>query len=143
MMCVACCKRAWILALLWLTPATYAELVIEDVWVRAVPPNSRTTAGYFTVRNNGAQQQVIVGVSASIAGAAEIHDWVEADGRKRMVRQHQVSVPAGGDVVFQTGGLHIMLFRLDPVPAVGDSVELCVVNDAGVQTCASALVRHP
>ena len=143
MMFVAFFKRALIAALLIATPAAYAELVIEDAWVRAVPPNSRTTAGYSTVRNTGAEEQVIVAVSASIAGAAEIHDWIETDGRKKMVRQHQVTVPADGEVVFQTGGLHMMLFRLDPVPAPGDKVQLCMATDAGAQVCADAMVRHP
>lgn len=142
-MFAACFKRCVAVLALATAPATYAELVIEDAWVRAVPPNSRTTAAYFTVRNSGKEEQIIVRVSASVAGAAEIHDWIETDGRKKMVRQHQVPVPAGADVVLQTGSLHMMLFRLDPVPAVGDLVRVCVGVETGTEFCADATVRHP
>ena len=142
-MFAACFKRGFVVLALFAVPVSYAELVIEDAWVRAVPPNSRTTAAYFTVRNNGEEEQVIVRVSASTAGAAEIHDWVETDGRKKMVRQHRVPVPAGAAVVLQTGSLHMMLFRLDPVPAVGAPVRVCVGVETGSEFCADATVRHP
>lgn len=142
-MFAACCKRLFVMLALVTAPATYAELAIEDAWVRAVPPNSRTTAAYFTVRNSGDKEQVIVRSSASVAGAAEIHDWVETDGRKKMVRQHQVSVPAGEEVVLQTGGLHMMLFRLDPVPAAGELVRLCIGVAEQPDVCADAIVKMP
>lgn len=142
-MFAACCKRGVVLLALCAAPASYAELVIEDAWVRAVPPNSRTTAAYFSVRNSGDKEQIIVRASASVAGAAEIHDWIETDGRKKMVRQHQVPVPAGAEVVLQSGGLHMMLFRLDPVPAAGESVHLCVGVAEQPDVCADAIVKMP
>lgn len=142
-MFAACFKRGFVVLALFAAPVSYAELVIEDAWVRAVPPNSRTTAAYFTVRNSGDKEQVIVRASASVAGAAEIHDWIETDGRKKMVRQHQVSVPAGAQVVLQTGGLHMMLFRLDPVPAAGEHVRVCVGVADQPDVCADAIVKMP
>ncbi|MCC1496529.1 copper chaperone PCu(A)C [Alcanivorax sp. 1008] len=150
---VACFKRTLVAVALIIAPQAYAELVIEDAWVRAVPPNSRTTAAYFTVRNTGAEEQTIAAVRSDSAREAEIHDWVEAGGRKQMVRQDQVVVPAGGQVVLQSGGLHMMMFRLDPVPAPGDKVLLCIDTEAAVEgqpagesateVCAEATVRHP
>lgn len=134
---------AVLMASLVVAPSAYAEVLIEDAWVRAVPPNSRTTAAYFVVKNNGTEAQIIDRVSASVAGAAEIHDWVETDGRKKMVRQHQVAVPAGEEVVLRTGGLHMMLFRLDPVPSQDDRVTICVGLQSGAEVCAEAVVRHP
>ena len=142
-MFAACFNRGVVLLALCAAPASYAELVIEDAWVRAVPPNSRTTAAYFSVRNSGDKEQIIVRASASVAGAAEIHDWVETDGRKKMVRQHQVPVPAGAEVVLQSGGLHMMLFRLDPVPAAGEFVRLCVGVTEQPDVCADAIVKMP
>ena len=134
---------AVLMALLIVAPSAYADVFIEDAWVRAVPPNSRTTAAYFVVKNNGSEAQVIDRVSASVAGAAEIHDWIETDGRKTMVRQQQVVVPAGGEVVLRTGSLHMMLFRLEPVPSQGDQVTICVGLQSGADVCAEAVVRHP
>lgn len=154
---VACFKRALVAVALIFAQQAYAELVIEDAWVRAVPPNSRTTAAYFTVRNTGAEEQTIAAVRSDSAREAEIHDWVETAGRKTMVRQDQVVVPAGGQVVLQSGGLHMMMFRLDPVPSPGDKVLICVDTEAPVEApaegepvaesatevCAEATVRNP
>ena len=131
------------LCVIFAASASHAELVIENAWVRAVPPNSSTTAAYLTLRNSGDEEQVITRASASVAGAAEIHGWIETDGRKKMVRQHQLSVPAGAEVVLQTGGLHMMLFRLDPVPVAGESVRLCVGAADQPDVCADAIVRMP
>ena len=142
-MFAACCKRLFVMLALVTAPATYAELAIEDAWVRAVPPNSSTTAAYLTLRNSGDEEQVITRASASVAGAAEIHGWIETEGRKKMVRQHQVPVPAGEEVVLRTGGLHMMLFRLDPVPTAGESVRLCVGVADQPDVCADAIVKMP
>ena len=140
-MFAACCKRGLPL-LLVLAPVVRAELVLEDAWVRAVPPNARTTAAYFVIRNAAAEDAVLTRVRSPVAGAAEMHDWVERDGVKRMVRQMSVTVPAGGEVAFQSGGKHVMLFRLDPVPAAGSQVSLCVGTEQQ-EVCANADVRMP
>jgi periplasmic copper chaperone A len=143
-MSAACSRVVAIVALLCLSGGVLAELVIKDGWVRATPPNSRTSAAYFTLVNQGDAALVITRASASTAGAAELHDWVERDdGMKRMVRMREVPVAPGEAILFEPGGKHMMMFRLDPVPALGDIVTLCVGTEAGVEACTEASVRQP
>ncbi|MFN3712626.1 MAG: copper chaperone PCu(A)C [Alcanivoracaceae bacterium] len=143
-MSAACSRVVAIVALLSLSGGVLAELVIKDGWVRATPPNSRTSAAYFTLINQGDEALVITRASASTAGAAELHNWVERDdGMKRMVRMREVPVAPGEAILFEPGGKHMMMFRLDPVPALGDIVTLCVGTETGVEACTEAPVRQP
>jgi periplasmic copper chaperone A len=143
-MYVACFRRLLLPLLALCASPVMAELTLSEGWVRAVPPNSRTTAAYFVLRNSGEHAVQIDAVRASQAGAAEMHDWVEYQGMKRMTRLHEVSVPGGGgELVFQPGGKHMMMFRLDPVPTEGESVMLCVTTREGEEVCADAEVRQP
>jgi len=132
------------LSLSVLSLTAQAELLISDAWVRAVPPNSSATAAYFTLTNHGESDEVVVAARTKVAGSAEMHDFeVRDDGVKRMVHLHEVIVAAGTEVRFQSGGKHMMLMQLDPVPAVGDSVQLCLMTKAKVDVCTDAIVRHP
>lgn len=101
-------------------------LSVTGAWVRAVPPNARTTAAYFVVHNGGQEPLSIASVSADVAGAAELHKWVEREGVKSMQRQDHPTLAANGKLVLKPAGLHMMLFRLDPVPSPGQQVQICL-----------------
>ena len=63
----------------------------------------------------------LLAVESSAARVVELHGTIEEPGGMRsMQRRDEVSVPAGGTVVFEPGGLHLMLIDLRQVPAVGD-----------------------
>jgi hypothetical protein len=132
------------LALSVLSMAAQAELLISDAWVRAVPPNASGTAAYFTLKNTGDSDVMVVSARAALAGSAEMHDFeVRDDGVKSMVHLHHLVVAAGAEVLFQSGGKHLMLMQLDSVPALGDSVQLCLITKAQAEVCTDAIVRHP
>ena len=121
-----------------------AELVIEGGWIRAVPPVSTTTAGYFVARNSGDAPLVLEGVSAEIAGAAEMHEMsANDDGTRSMHRLREVEVGAGDSVAFAPGGKHLMLFRLARPLMAGESLPVCLAVRGGDSVCADFVVRHP
>ena len=126
-----------------LSPALAAQgqAVLEDAWVRALPPTQANTAAYVTVRNPGPEPLVITGGSAALAGRLELHDTVEVDGMLRMRQQESVTVPAGEAVAFAPGGLHLMLLDLERMPAAGEVLKLCLeINGAPV--CTDAETRR-
>lgn len=121
--------------------AAPAQAVLEDAWIRALPPTQSNTAAYVTVRNPGSEPLTITGGSAALADRVELHDTVEADGMLRMQQQESVAVPAGGSVAFAPGGLHLMLLGLERMPAVGEVLELCLEID-GAPVCTAAETRR-
>ncbi|GGY97386.1 copper chaperone PCu(A)C [Novosphingobium colocasiae] len=84
----------------------------------AVP--GRPGVVYFTVRNGGPGAATLAGVDVSGAGRAEIH---KTDGGT-MSAVKELQLEPGADVTFAPGGLHVMVFDLDPKLKSGGAAEL-------------------
>lgn len=117
------------------------EVEITDAWIRALPPAQSTTAAYLTLHNRGTQAVVVRAGSAEGAGRLEIHTTREVDGLMRMQQLSTLQVPAGGSVVLEPGGTHLMLLDLERMPAPGETRQLCLQPAGGEQVCVSAPVR--
>lgn len=85
------------------------------------PPlgDSGIGVGFVVVRS--AKDDRIVGVSSPQADAVEIHATVNEGGRSRMKRQETVDLPAGQDVAFAEGGMHLMVINPRPIAPVPDN----------------------
>ncbi|MBZ2188634.1 copper chaperone PCu(A)C [Alcanivorax sp. JB21] len=119
------------------------ELFIDDMWLRAVPPVSSNTAGYFSVTNTSDEPVTLLGFSTDIAAAGELHTMApQDDGTRRMQRLRDVPVPAGETVHFAPGGHHLMLFRLVRPLEEGEQVELCLEFDVTAPYCLPFEVRR-
>jgi copper(I)-binding protein len=104
--------------------ATFAvgDLVVENPWAReSVTP---TGAAYFRVRNDGDQDDRLIGVSSEVADEARLHSSVMQDGVMRMRPVEAVDVPAHGEAVLEPGGLHVMLVGLKAPLEEGGSFPL-------------------
>jgi copper(I)-binding protein len=88
--------------------APIAPLSIEHAEFR--PPLGSTGIGvaYFTIRS--AEADRIVAVSSSLADAVEIHASVTKGDSVSMQRLETVELPAGKEVKFAAGGMHLMVF---------------------------------
>ncbi|MEM1113427.1 MAG: copper chaperone PCu(A)C [Pseudomonadota bacterium] len=140
-------RKFVVLLLLIAAPALRAQdLALEQAWIRALPPSSKTTAGYLELVNRGEEAVVVTGGESPLAGAVEIHTMTEVEGMMRMQRVSAVEVPAGERVALAPGGLHLMLFRLERMPAEGEAVELCLTvegRDTPLCTRADVLKQAP
>lgn len=129
-------------AMLWAATAQ-AELVLDEAWLRAVPPVSPSMAGYVTVTNTGDAAVVITGARSDFAGHVMLHDMsMQEDGTRAMRHLHEVIVPAGGSVSFAPGGMHLMLMHLSRVPAEGERASLCLELRNDTSVCADFTVSR-
>lgn len=80
----------------------------------------RPGAVYFTVRNGGPAKAVLAGVDVTGAAKAEMH---KTDGGT-MSAVKELQLEPGAVVPFAQGGLHVMVFDLDPKLKSGGSTEL-------------------
>lgn len=96
--------------------AAPAQVTVTEAW--ATPPlvAGRPLAAYLTLVNPGPEEAVLVGAETPIAKRAAIHTHSRENGVVRMRAAGPVTIPAGGEVRFQPGGLHLMLF--DPNPGL-------------------------
>ena len=118
-----------------------SDIVLDNVWVRALPPTQTNTAAYLTISNRGEQAITVTAASTSLAGTVEIHTTREIDGYMRMEQLQDLSVPAGQSVQLAPGGTHLMLMELATMPAPGETVRLCLELATGDAICTEADVR--
>ena len=97
-----------------------AELTISSPWSMELPPNAPTVAAYFVIHNNGQNEDRLLSVETPIAGMAQLHEHVHANGLMKMHQVSDVNVPAGGDAVFAPMGYHVMLLEVKDKAALTD-----------------------
>lgn len=116
---------------------------ITGAWVRQVPPAARMTAGYLTISNPGSEPLVIVGAESPLFNAVEVHGTEMVDGMARMRQQDSLTVPPGGTVSLEPGGLHLMLMQaVDSIPAEGE-IPLALLLADGERLEFAAPVGQP
>ncbi len=116
--------------------------VIEKPWVRAAPPGAGTLAGYLVLRNPCDTAVEVTGVESRDFGMPMIHRTQTVDGVSRMRHAGTLTVPAGGALVFEPGGLHLMLMKpLRPL-AEGDQAGVRLVLADGRRVFAVFPVRR-
>ena len=103
---------------------TLGTLSIDRPWSRELPPVAANGAAYFRIENRAKSADYIVSAHSPIAERAEIHTHEMKEGLMRMRRVNPVEAPAQGEVSFEPGGLHVMLFGLKKPLVSGESFPL-------------------
>lgn len=95
------------------------SIEIGHPWSRATPAGANVAAGYLTLKNEGAEPDRLVAVTAEIAGKGEIHEMrVSAEGVMTMRPVAEgIAIPPGGEVDLKPGAFHLMFTGLT-APAV-------------------------
>ncbi len=101
-----------------------AELQLTQGEVRVPMPGRTVTAGYFSLINNSAAAVELVKASSPAFARVELHQHIKQDDVMRMVEVEAISVDPGATLVFQPGGLHLMLFEPQVALTVGDTVSV-------------------
>lgn len=81
---------------------------------------------YFTITNDGAEDQMMRSAYVQGGNSALFHETAEWSGQIDMQELLQVSVPAGESVVFESGGKHVMVMGLADGLEVGGEIEATV-----------------
>lgn len=119
--------------LLTMAPLSWAELAIENAYIRTSIPGAPNTAAFLTLSNSGDQTIRLVRAESEIAARTELHTHTNDNGVMRMREVEAVEVPAGGQVVLQPGGLHVMFMQLVEPLNPGEQAEFYLVDDQGTR----------
>jgi copper(I)-binding protein len=85
------------------------EITVESAWIRAMPPGSAMTAGYFVLHNNGSEAIRIVAASSPEFASVSLHESIVTDGLSHMEEIAVLEVAAGESVTLAPGAKHLML----------------------------------
>ena len=118
-------KKSIVLFSIFLLVAACAPkegIEIRDAWIRSAPQGGNS-ALYFDIHNYSADDE-LVGVSTEVARAAEMHESSMVDDVMQMRMVESVPLASSEDVVFESGGLHVMLVGLKEEAKIGDMVDI-------------------
>ena len=94
------------------TASTAKTVVVSDAWARATALGVPQAAVYLRVTSPVGDQLVGAAVPSSVGMDAMLHDTTMNDNMASMREMKSVALPAGKVVVFQPGGMHIMVTGL-------------------------------
>jgi copper(I)-binding protein len=89
-------------------------------------------SAYFTIQNNGSEDDALVKASAPVADTVELHETVTEGAEAKMQPVEKIDVPAGGQAELKPGGLHVMLTNLTEELEAGDSYTMTLVFQSGL-----------
>lgn len=113
---------------------------VDHAWVRLPAVSGRPGAAYFTV-HGGAVEDRLMAVSSPLAVRAEMHDMSMAEGMMKMSPiDAGLAVPAKGDVKFDSGGKHVMLYDISPSVLPGGKMTLTFTMASGQKLETEAAV---
>ena len=98
-----------------------SPITIERPWARASAPGQTVGGGFMTILHQGATEDRLVSATTPMAREVQIHTMNMDGGVMRMSPvERGLAIPAGGRVVLQPGGLHLMFMELS-APLVAGS----------------------
>jgi len=119
---VTLARRCALTILLATSLPSFAGVVVSDPWVRGTVPAQRQTAAYMRISSD--REVRLAGASSPVAGSALVHEMRMDGDVMRMRPVDSLRIPAGGTVVLDERGLHLMLQELRRPLQPGERVEL-------------------
>lgn len=130
------------------TPSTSASaadaasaVTISDAWVKAA--DSGMSAAFGTLHNDSKSDVTLVSAASPASSMLQLHETV-ADASGAMVMREKDGgfvIPAGGELVLQPGGNHIMLMDLTAPLKAGEDTTFTLTFSDGSTTSFSAPVK--
>lgn len=117
---------------------TAIGIMVDDPYVRAVPPGQMNTGVFMKIMNHTDQPRTIVSAESDASKIVELHTHVKEDGMMKMRQIPEIQVPANGHAMLQPGGLHVMLIGLNQPIEVDAPVEVTLVFKNGERTTVLA-----
>lgn len=119
------------------------EIDVTNVTIKALPPTSKVTAIYFTIKNNTNKPITLERINGKFAENFELHDMKTEKGVMKMAKLNSVLIEEKSSISFDRHGKHVMVF--DPIsPIKADQkygIELVFTN--GKTIYAEALGVNP
>ncbi|MFZ4537561.1 copper chaperone PCu(A)C [Propionivibrio sp.] len=126
-----------------LSLAAEADLSVNDAYVREVPPGTKTTLAFMTIKNVGTADRKLVKADSPVAKTVELHSHTNDNGVMKMRQVKEIDIKAKGQAELKSGSYHIMLIDLKQALKEGDIVPVTLTFDDGSTKKIDAPVKKP
>ena len=113
--------------LLSMTDRASGNIIIENSWVRAAPPETKVMAAYMTIENHSLKA-IEIDVKKIISKGftkTELHKSSHND-MITMERIETLIIKPNESLLLEPGGLHFMLINPETVPLKNTAVEMLI-----------------
>jgi hypothetical protein len=121
-------------------PPADGTVRVSDVWVRLPAAKSRPGGAYFRMEA-GSEGTRLVGVSSPSVRWIELHETSMTGGKTKMKKHKEIEFPSRGELVFEPGERHAMLFGIDSKVKAGDRIPLTFSFNVAPPITVEAEVR--
>lgn len=121
--------------------AEKAQLTITDAWVREAPPGAAVNAGYMTLVNATTADLEIVGAVSKAFEKVEFHEMAMVGGMMKMRELSNIELAKGEELVFEPGGMHLMLKGAKQALKSGDTVIIVLTFKDGQKQTLNIKVK--
>lgn len=123
------------------TPDTEQALVAEDFWIKAT--DDSLTGAFGTITNTGSDEVELVAATATLAGVTELHEMAMDDDGAMVMQEIEggLPLPAGGELILEPGGNHLMLLDLSDDIEPGDEVTINLGFSDGTDLTVAATAK--
>lgn len=105
----------------------FAEIVVDDPYARS--SNAMAGAAFMVIRNTGDAPDHLLSATSDAAQRVELHTHIEDEnGVMKMTHVTEgFMLPAGGEILLQRGGKHVMFMGLNAPFEQDDTVTVTLV----------------
>jgi copper(I)-binding protein len=119
-----------------------AGLTVQNAWARE-SDRGGNSAVYFVIVNDGPADRLLAAESP-VTDKVMLHKSIlREDGTAEMEHQHTISIGAGSRVIFEPGGLHVMLISVDRPLIAGSDIPLTLVFDLSGRVELNVPIKIP
>jgi copper(I)-binding protein len=112
--------------------ANVAEgIMVDDPYVRAVPPGQPNSATFMGLHNMGKEGSALIAATSPAAEVVELHTHTMEEGMMSMRKVDKIDLPAGEVVKLEPGGLHVMLIGLKQQLVPDENVPMTLTFEDG------------
>lgn len=113
--------------------AAHDRVNADQAFVRLSAVSGNPSAAYFRL-NGGPVDDRLLAISSPLVKRAELHDTISEAGVMKMTPLADgLALPAKGEIKFEPGGKHVMLFDVSPKAAVGTKMPLVLTFASGAK----------
>jgi copper(I)-binding protein len=123
-------------------PPADGTVRVRQAWVRLPAAKSRPGGAYFRLEA-GSEGTRLLGVSSPAVRWIELHETEMKGSIAKMKRRKEIEFPSRGELVFEPGGRHAMLFGITRKAKAGDKIPLTFSFNVAPPVTVDAEVRGP
>ena len=123
--------------------AMWAQVQIENAWIRPTAPGAKVAAGYMTIRNASGSPDRLVSASSPAAERIETHVTMQEGDIMRMREVKGYEIPAKGVFELKPAGAHLMFVSIKAPLAEGQKVPVTLRFEKAGEVKAQFSVGQP